>query len=102
ADLQPHQQGQRPADQEEDQAGEQKLDADDLVIFGENVFAEEAQLRMGVRLAAVGMADAHAQSSLVGNRLGPCVSRQAAGYLLAATVAAAFFSGSRLRCSSSW
>src|SRR5262249_28749440 len=59
ADLQAHQQRQRAADEQEDQAGEQKLDADDLVIFGEDVFAEEAQLGVGGG-RGLGVADAHA------------------------------------------
>ncbi len=45
ADLQAHEQGEGAADEEEDDAGKQELNADDLVIFGEDVFAEEAQLR---------------------------------------------------------
>ena len=53
AELDAHQQGQRAADEQEDQAGEQELDADDLVIFGEDVLAEEAQF-VGGRAAAWG------------------------------------------------
>ena len=44
AELDADQQGQDAADEQEDDAGEQELDADDLVIFGEDVFAQEAQL----------------------------------------------------------
>ena len=40
------------AEQQEDERGEQELDADDLVIFGEDVFAQETQLGMGVRFGA--------------------------------------------------
>ena len=54
AELDAHQQGQGAADEQEDQAGEQELDADDLVIFGEDVLAQEAQLRVGVGLGFVG------------------------------------------------
>ena len=54
AELEAHQQSERAADEQEDQAGEQELNADDLVIFGEDVLAQEAQL--GVSVSAVGSA----------------------------------------------
>src|SRR5262249_42543207 len=60
AHLQAHQQRQSAADEQEDDGREDELDADDLVIFGKDVFPEEAQLRVGVRMGFMRMADAHA------------------------------------------
>ena len=54
AELEADQQGQGAADEQEDHAGEQELDADDLVIFGEDVLAQEAQLRVAVGVGAAG------------------------------------------------
>ena len=64
AELRADQHGQEPADEQEDQRREQELDADDLVIGGEDVLADKAQLRMCVGLGFMGKADAHARSSL--------------------------------------
>ena len=69
AELKADQQRQRAADEQEDQAGEQELDADDLVIFGEDVFAQEAQF-VAVRPGFMRMANAHARSSLTVNTPG--------------------------------
>ena len=68
AELDADQQGQQAAEQEEDQRREQELDADDLVIGREDVFAEEAQLRMLVGLGFVRKTDAHLGSSFNGRQ----------------------------------
>src|SRR5262249_16127075 len=59
AELHTHQERQQAADEEEDNRRDQELDADDLVIFGEDVLAEEAQLVVPVRMTV-----AHLRSSL--------------------------------------
>ena len=51
--LPSHFQGQNPADDEEEQAEEQKFDPDDLVVGGEDVFSDEAELLMAVVVGQV-------------------------------------------------
>src|SRR5262249_42306670 len=61
AELHAHAQRQNPADEQEDDAGDQELNPNDLVIFGEDVLAQEPQLGVGVR--GRGMTDTHERTS---------------------------------------
>src|SRR5262249_40604295 len=65
--LRADQQRQQTADEQEDQRREQELDADDLVVGREDVFADETHFGVFVvGFDAVGVAGAHARSSLAG------------------------------------
>ncbi len=59
AQLCPHQHGQGPADDQEDQRGKQELNADDLVIGRKNIFADKAHLGMGMGFGGMRLAGTH-------------------------------------------
>jgi hypothetical protein len=52
-ELPAHEHHEREAEEHEDEPGDQVLDADDLVVRGEDVAADEAELVMLVRMVVV-------------------------------------------------